>query len=519
MVCNRCGYTIPDGAEKCPTCAAVVAPGAAQSAQGPTGQYAPPVGNAPGQAGASPVPPNNVWAPPQGQPPAPAPQPQQQQAGGYTVTPVGGPAMPTPPQPAPPEPSPPVQYRAVPPSSWQPPPPPAQPAQGTGQAGPTQGTSSYTAPQPTQNAYPYQPVPAAGGGAPPPYGAGPQAAPAGKGGFGRMVREKRKLLIIIAIIVVAAIACAVFIPLGIHSARQTRYNNAVTLLEGGQYQQAADEFVALGEFDDSAEMAAYCEDAMDYDAARKLMESGDYEGAIEMFAALGSFKDTLTLKTECENTLGYQAAAALLAAGDYPAAQAAFEQLGDFNDSPAQATFCRNKISYAAAQESMAQGLYYTAWKAFDSLGGFEDAAAQRDACVQPFPATGETFHDGNFVSSATSLIVNPPTGDGSFNYLKIYTQDGTLVSCLAIAPGASGRVDLPPGVYRIKAAYAYGDWFGDTEMFGDDGRYQVLTFDDAGTDTFEFVNNHEYTLSLRSAGADTQGDDVNTYSEDRGEF
>lgn len=482
----------------------VAVPDAPQQAYSSAGQYTPPTGTA-GQAA---------------YPAAPPPQP----AGGYTARPVGGPAAPQPPEPPQP-----TQYRAVPPSPWQPwqPPQPTQPvpsgyppAQDVGPAGPAPTTSSYSAPPPAaQNAYPYQPVPAAGSGAPPPYGAPTQAGPAKTGGFGKLVREKKKLFIIIAIILVAAIACAVFIPLGIHNARQTRYNNAVTLLENGQYQQAADEFVALGGFDDAAEMAAYCEDAMDYDAARKLMESGDYEGAIEMFTALGSFKDTLSLKAKCENTLTYQSAATLLAAGDYAGAQAVFEELGDFNDAAAQATLCANKITYASAQDAVAQGLYYTAYKAFDSLGGFEDAAAQRDACVQPFPNTGETFHDGNFVSGATTLIVNPPTGDGSFNYLKIYTQDGTLVSCLAIAPGASGRVDLPPGVYRIKAAYAYGSWFGENEMFGDDGRYQVLTFDDAGTDTFEFVNNHEYTLSLRSAGADTQGDDVNTYNEDRGAF
>lgn len=334
-----------------------------------------------------------------------------QNSGGYTVTPVTAPPQFSQPSPTPPAPNAgaaaPAQsaggYTATPafapPQPGQPPsyPPPqgygAAPPQNSGAASPIAGQGqppppSYTSAQP------------AGGSTPPPsYApttpAGP-AGPAKTGGFTRMLREKRKLLVVIAIILVAAIACAIFIPLGIHNARQTRYNSAVTLLENGQYRQAADEFYALGDFD---------------------------------------------------------------------------------------------------------------------------DAAARRDECVRPFPATGETFHDGNFVSSATQLIINTPADDGSFNYLKIYTQDDTLVSCVAIAPGASASLGLPPGVYRIKTAFGYGNWYAEKEMFGDDGYYQVLTFDDAGTDTFEFQDNHEYTLSLRGAGAGAEGDSVNNYNENREEF
>ncbi len=366
----------------------------------------------------------------------------------------------------------------------------------------------------------------------------------------------KKKLLIIGGGVLAALLCAVLIPLLIHNAKQTKYNEGVTLLETGKYDEAEALFAELKEFDDSPDMVLYCRNMRDYQAAKRLMNSEQYEEAAEAFAALGAFQDAeeqglacqdafrygeaeklleqgnysaagalfqslngyrdAAVKAEfCMGTAAYNEATAMMEAGDYAAAAERFESIPYFSDAGEKGIYCRNMDTYAEAASLFDAGEYYEAYGLFMGLEGFSDTADRMAECVQDFPS-GETYHNEAFKSRSCSLAIKPPTSDGSRTYIKIYSESGELVSCLGIGEGKSGKVWLPAGSYQIKSAYGYGEWFGETDLFGDEGTYQVL---EAGsTDVFELQKNYAYTLTLRSE-RDVSGDPVNTSNEDREDF
>ncbi len=365
--------------------------------------------------------------------------------------------------------------------------------------------------------------------------------------------KKKKFAFIGGAILLAAI-CAVLVPLLIHNVRQTHYNEGVTLFEQGDYAAAQAMFESLRSFDDSEEMARYCENKLAYQSAAALLDQGDYSGAQAAFIALGSFEDAAVQAKFCENTLAYADAMALEEAGDMQAAADAFAALGDFSDAADQAEFCTNtiaygeaealvgqgdytsakamfseladagfsdaadryqycvdKLAYFDAEALLSQGAYYDAYLAFDALGGFEDAWDRMDDCIQTFPETGETYHNEDYSARGCSLTIKPPDSDGSWNYLKLYAENGDLVSCVAIAKGDTSKIWLPKGSYQIKAAYGYGDWFGETDLFGDDGYYYILLNSADDSDSFTLKSNYAYTLTLRSVTTSDGNIDMET--------
>lgn len=312
------------------------------------------------------------------------------------------------------------------------------------------------------------------------------------------------------------VLCAVLIPVLIHGAHQKRYDDAEALIGQGEYSKAKEAFSALGGFDDSELKMQYCQNMLGYEAAKALMDNGDYASASAAFAALGDFEDAAELVTECENELDYLAAVSTMESGDYATAKSLFTALGTYKDAGEKAVYCDNMLAYISAEQAYSQKQYYLAYIAFGSLGDFEDAAACQQACVQAFPSTGETYRNSAYVGDACTLAVVPPSDDASYNYVKIYTSGDVLVSCVAVQSGESVLIDLPAGTYKIKTAYGYGGWFGEEEMFGDDGVYQVLTYDDYGTDTVSLESNYDYTLTLRTNATENG---VGSYSENREDF
>ena len=81
--------------------------------------------------------------------------------------------------------------------------------------------------------------------------------------------------------------------------KSSDYNKALAQLEAGNYQQAQDEFEALGGFRDARAQAAAAGDWVAYRAAQQLFEAGDYKAAQAAFEALGSFEDSRDLAGTC----------------------------------------------------------------------------------------------------------------------------------------------------------------------------------------------------------------------------
>jgi len=359
--------------------------------------------------------------------------------------------------------------------------------------------------------------------------------------------------------VLALALCLGFVLLGIHNGKQRRYNEGVLLLDAGKYSEAQAVFAKLETFDDSDQMEEYSANMARYTAALALVDQENYKGAADAFLALGAFQDSPEQAQLCQNELTYINAMELYAAGDFQAAKDAFSALGAFHDAIAKGNecdrilrtaeadalyeqgdfvsalplyealldgedttiqqkyyYCQNVIAYSEAEALYIAGEYYDAYLAFSEIFFFEDAGTRSEDCIQPFPTTGEVYHNDNYSTRSCSLVIRTPSEESSNNYIKIYSETGDLVSTIAIGSGKSAKVWLPAGEYRVKNAYG-NDWFGEDDLFGDMGTYNVLKNGYDNNEFFKLENNYSYTLTLRTSGG--SGDNVNTESEDRNGF
>lgn len=122
------------------------------------------------------------------------------------------------------------------------------------------------------------------------------------------------------------------------------YKKAVALFDEGDYAAAYEMFIALGDYNDSPEMATQCQ----YELATDLMEKGDYKSAATTFGTLGSYADSEELATECR----YKYAVDLVASGDYETAAVEFEALGDYEDSAQYVPKAKWNMLYDYIQEN-----------------------------------------------------------------------------------------------------------------------------------------------------------------------
>ena len=112
---------------------------------------------------------------------------------------------------------------------------------------------------------------------------------------GKKKSKKLPIIIIIAAVVAAAIAVgAIFLVPSI--IRSKKYDNALSLMNKGEYLKANEEFLALKGYKDSADKA---NEAL-YLNAVELMEDGSYEEAIEIFTDLDDYSDSEEMVNEAK---------------------------------------------------------------------------------------------------------------------------------------------------------------------------------------------------------------------------
>ena len=289
------------------------------------------------------------------------------------------------------------------------------------------------------------------------------------------------------------------------------YTRASDLIELYSYDDAVEAkqiFLSLGDFEDAADKAVFCQNRIDYDAADALETAGDIAGAQAAFEALGDFNDSVDRARYCSDTLDYEAASGLINQGDYAAAAeklAAPAQSG-YLDASSQLELCGNKVNYAAAEELLANNKNYEAYLAFCALGSFEDASSRADACVLATPNNGELYHNADYNFSQTELTVFNSNVNDSF--LKLYAANGDLVCSFYIAAGKKATVRVPAGTYTLNQAYGTR-WFGQEDMFGDEGEYYRQLFGDS----YEFTmdSDYIYEISTRDSNDGTHMNDDDT--------
>ena len=279
------------------------------------------------------------------------------------------------------------------------------------------------------------------------------------------------------------------------------FTAASDLMKAGKYAEAKEAFEALGDYTGAAEKAKECQNTIDYNAAAALMNESKIQEALTAFKKLGSFSDAAEKAKECQNTIDYNAAKALMDKGDLSGAKSGFTALGSYKDSAQMVKNCQNGIDYAAADAAFKQGKCYTAYVMFTALGSYNDSAARAESCKQR-PASGEMYRNVAYASHKCAITFKAPN-DGYSTYIKIYSGSD-FVSAVFLTPGHNIKIKLPAGSYEFRQAYG-PDWFGQDEMFGDEGGYNVMIFAENGVNTkaCAYSSRYIYTITVRvTAGA-----------------
>ena len=167
--------------------------------------------------------------------------------------------------------------------------------------------------------------------------------------------------------------------------------------------------------------------------------------------------------------------------------------------------------SYYEALAFMKEERWFSAYEAFRKSGA-EDAQDRAEACVQPWPASGEISRS---VASGgkTELTIKVNQRDDHALFVRLI-KDGKPASCLFIGGSGSVTVKLPAGKYTIEDGSGR-QWFGMKEAFGRGGSYETMTFDDAGTTTVTFKSGGRYTLTINVTEADPDATGVGSEYED----
>lgn len=143
---------------------------------------------------------------------------------------------------------------------------------------------------------------------------------------------------------------------------ESNYNKASSLAKDGKYAEAAEVFVALGDYEDAEEKALKCK----YDYAASLEEKKEFEAAREVYKSLGDFEDSKAKIDSCT----YNIALLKLDNGNYEDALAIFETIPDYADSATRINECNYKKALALIETEA----YEDAIDMLEALNDYSDS-------------------------------------------------------------------------------------------------------------------------------------------------
>jgi tetratricopeptide (TPR) repeat protein len=123
----------------------------------------------------------------------------------------------------------------------------------------------------------------------------------------------------------------------------SKYNDAIDLMDAGKYTKAITVFKSLDGYRDSEDKISECNTAIledKYNNAIALMNAEKYSAAISAFEALDGYKDSADKIEECNTAVleaKYNYAIALMDAGNLDGAYSFFKELGNYKDAAEKA--------------------------------------------------------------------------------------------------------------------------------------------------------------------------------------
>jgi tetratricopeptide (TPR) repeat protein len=226
-------------------------------------------------------------------------------------------------------------------------------------------------------------------------------------------------------------------------------------------------------------LIGFSRDARVYKKGIELFQNGDYGAAVTQLEAVEAYKDSKV-------HLLYAKAKIAEAAGDYATAAEGYRAVTGFLDSVERTEHCDKESIYKNADADLAKGERSAAFRAFTTLGEFKDAPARALECLETAPQTGVLYHNPDYDSNDSSLVVNILPESDKDVVIKVYTftDDPQVVALAFVRRSESVKVSVPVGSYFIKAGF--GDsafWFGEDKLFGDDAFYIPLQNHDGSTE------------------------------------
>lgn len=163
-----------------------------------------------------------------------------------------------------------------------------------------------------------------------------------------------------AVVAVILLITNVVIPNG-------KYKDAVALMDAGNYEEAITAFEAMEDYKDSVQMIEACEQGIidreiaildgKYNDAVALMEAGNYGEAVSAFEELGDFKDSAERAIEIKDEVEYATAEMLQTEGRIAEAAIAFGKIADYKDARERSIALWNQIAH---RETISAGDYHT---------------------------------------------------------------------------------------------------------------------------------------------------------------
>ena len=165
------------------------------------------------------------------------------------------------------------------------------------------------------------------------------------------------------------------------------------------------------------------------------------------------------------------------------------------------------EVEYNQAVSLFDEGKYYSAQKAFEECK-YGDWERRAEECLQPVPETGEIWHDENMMSDEMKLVfvVNEENSE-FYRYFDVYDKDKKLAVSIFVTGENTVETWLPGGDYYIKEASGT-KWYGEKELFGAEGIYQTLVFNEDENDRYltSLKGGYEWKITINSSSEEGQG-------------
>ena len=259
--------------------------------------------------------------------------------------------------------------------------------------------------------------------------------------------------IIAVIIAFVAVLTTVIIPTG-------KYNDAVSLMESGNYPEAIAAFEALGNYKDSKEKINECEQGItdgEYNNAVSLMESGKYEEAIAAFEALDGYKDSATHIANCHTAImdiKYDNAIAMMEAGESEDAISAFLALDGYKDSNEKAvSIYQNSKSEELNSATIGDCVFFGSYEQDnDSSNGKEDIewivldkSGSKILLISKYALDCQLYHtskdDITWENCSLRQWLNNDFTNEAFSFME-----QTLIATMRVSADNNPEFDTTPG-------------------------------------------------------------------------